>query len=336
MNGLEKRNGEDGYEERVAKLEARIAELKAKLAEEEEAEKNKRVPFKKISRRGFLRAAAVAAGATLLNTTPLDKSEIEYYGEPPLEPKIIRTPEEERGHQIKLCAEIIENRRYDEILGNPYLVSALYYTDNYINTIRLNGKATAQEIIANIYPLITREFREGYLASLQEKYKSRGGGNLFVNRRSSPLDSVHTGSDLLENHLYAIDLFMEEGSPVYSMSWGVVVLAEGGWKEDDNLSTSSMLGGNTVIIYNPHDEKFYRYAHLASPSVVAGEIVKHGEKIGTVGHTGINASRPGHGEHLHFEINRYNRQEGVMESENVFSIERALKTLQNADAGKRD
>ena len=30
-----------------------------------------------------------------------------------------------------------------------------------------------------------------------------------------------------------------------------------------------------------------------------------GDAIGQVGHTGINASRPGHGHHLHFEANEF-------------------------------
>ena len=29
--------------------------------------------------------------------------------------------------------------------------------------------------------------------------------------------------------------------------------------------------------------------------------------VGTVGHTGLNASQPGHGRHLHFETNEYLR-----------------------------
>ena len=42
-----------------------------------------------------------------------------------------------------------------------------------------------------------------------------------------------------------------------------------------------------------------------SVSVAAGSLVESGSLIGTVGHTGINASRNGHGRHLHYEVNAF-------------------------------
>jgi murein DD-endopeptidase MepM/ murein hydrolase activator NlpD len=39
--------------------------------------------------------------------------------------------------------------------------------------------------------------------------------------------------------------------------------------------------------------------------VAAGTTVEAGQQIGTVGHTGFNASRKGHGRHLHFEVNEF-------------------------------
>jgi murein DD-endopeptidase MepM/ murein hydrolase activator NlpD len=39
--------------------------------------------------------------------------------------------------------------------------------------------------------------------------------------------------------------------------------------------------------------------------VLAGAFVTAGQVIGKVGHSGLNASQPKHGRHLHFEINEY-------------------------------
>ena len=36
-----------------------------------------------------------------------------------------------------------------------------------------------------------------------------------------------------------------------------------------------------------------------------GERIKVGALVGKVGHTGLNAGKRGHGEHLHFEINKF-------------------------------
>jgi murein DD-endopeptidase MepM/ murein hydrolase activator NlpD len=106
-------------------------------------------------------------------------------------------------------------------------------------------------------------------------------------------------------HQDAIDLFTAEGSPVYAYTRGIVVLAENGWSEDDAFSTSSRKGGNTVIVFAPDRDRFYRFCHLSTVRVSPGDLVAAGDQVGRVGHTGLNASRGGHGRHLHFEMNEY-------------------------------
>ena len=98
---------------------------------------------------------------------------------------------------------------------------------------------------------------------------------------------------------------MKEGSPVYCGGRGPVVLAEGDWNADQPFSTRSIRGGNAVIVFDPRENRFYRYCHLEKVLVQPGALVEAGRQIGIVGHTGFNASRPGHGGHLHFEINQY-------------------------------
>ena len=82
-----------------------------------------------------------------------------------------------------------------------------------------------------------------------------------------------------------------------------------------------------MIVFDPNDESFYRYAHMQETKVYGEEIIKSGEEIGIVGHTGINASEKGHGGHLHFEMNRYDREKGIMISLDVFALKRKLQTL---------
>ncbi|HEY4513309.1 MAG TPA: M23 family metallopeptidase, partial [Candidatus Paceibacterota bacterium] len=147
-------------------------------------------------------------------------------------------------------------------------------------------------------------------------------------KQSLPLRIINTGKNPSENHQDAIDLFIKEGSPIYSMSRGIVVLAENNWRRDNDLSTSSVKGGNAVIVFCPEDESFYRYAHMERTKVSVGTFVGSGEEIGIVGNTGINASKPGHGEHLHLEVNRYNSNGGLMMPQNIFELKRKLETLE--------
>ena len=105
-------------------------------------------------------------------------------------------------------------------------------------------------------------------------------------------------------HDDALDIFVDEGTPVESASDGLVVEAEIGWNPDDPLGTSAVRGGNEVIVFDRAGNRFFRYCHLETVLVAPGQIVDQGDFLGTVGHTGFNAMLPGHGQHLHFEINR--------------------------------
>jgi murein DD-endopeptidase MepM/ murein hydrolase activator NlpD len=120
-------------------------------------------------------------------------------------------------------------------------------------------------------------------------------------RRLLPVPYAMSGG----GHPNAIDLFTPEGTPVRSSTRGVVILSERDWSPDDLFSTSSRKGGNSVIVFDPGQDRFYRYCHMAAVQVAAGDVVEAGQTLGSVGHTGISASQPGHGRHLHFEVNEY-------------------------------
>jgi hypothetical protein len=125
-------------------------------------------------------------------------------------------------------------------------------------------------------------------------------------------------------HDDALDMFVDEGTPVESASDGLVVEAEFGWTAEDPFSTSAIRGGNEVIVFDPAGNRFYRYCHLETVLVATGQIVDQGDFLGTVGHTGFNAVMPGHGQHLHFEINRVDG--GATRSVSRTEIQEFLRT----------
>jgi len=197
-----------------------------------------------------------------------------------------------------------------EILDDKYLVSALYYSDNFIEKIR-ESKTTLNfqsRIVLNLSSSVTDKLRDKYidgLMSLFPKEKDVNKSNLV-----SPLDRYRVGKEETF-HDDAIDLFTLEGHSVKSMSYGVVVLSERGWLPGKPDKTVSNNGGNQVIIFSPNKKSFYRYCHLGGVAVETGDIVEAGKIIGTVGHSGLIASQYGHGEHLHLEINQYKKNSVV-------------------------
>ncbi len=194
-------------------------------------------------------------------------------------------------------------------LANPYVVSVLYYSDEYVYH-KAHDSLTPQSIIVReISPYVTKDVRKKYIEYLGKRFYDAQIADIAGTK---PLKVFSFGAG--ENHHDALDLFTHEGNPVNAMERGIVVLAESSWTKDDSLSTSSMKGGNTVIMYNPDKNYFYRYAHLEQVKVKPGDAITAGATIGTVGHTGINASQPGHGQHLHIEINAYSSDTATVKS----------------------
>ncbi len=84
-----------------------------------------------------------------------------------------------------------------------------------------------------------------------------------------------------------IDIFAPRGTPVIASTGGLVIYA-------DELA----LGGKVVSILGPKWRVHY-YAHLRDRSVIRGQTVRRGVRIGTVGNTGNAAGKP---PHLHYSI----------------------------------
>jgi murein DD-endopeptidase MepM/ murein hydrolase activator NlpD len=124
---------------------------------------------------------------------------------------------------------------------------------------------------------------------------------------------------------------------VRSASRGMVILAESKWREKEWFSTSSVRGGNAVIVFDADRDLFYRYAHLESVSAAAGVLVEAGDEIGAVGHTGFNASLQGHGRHLHFEMNEFDPRSGLVTAIGHDDLEALLEAARGlAGRGVRD
>jgi murein DD-endopeptidase MepM/ murein hydrolase activator NlpD len=98
---------------------------------------------------------------------------------------------------------------------------------------------------------------------------------------------------------HGIDLAAIKGTAVYAAADGYISQA--------NRSNKGY--GNCVVI--THNQKYKtRYAHLNSIVIQQGQMVKAGQKIGTVGSTGLVVGTYGRdsASHLHFEVEMYSKR----------------------------
>ena len=206
--------------------------------------------------------------------------------------------------EVATAKQILDNLDSNNFLASPYLVSAIYYHDDFLTDfpVELSTAEPGARIVGRISRMLTPEVKARFVSLLQEIWttaKPEEPAQFVV-----PVDYLWLGVGP-RAHQDALDMFTPEGTSVYSATRGVVILADSDWSPDDPFSTASRKGGNAVIVFDPDNYHFYRYAHLSTVSIYVGEIVLPGQMIGSVGHTGLNASQPGHGNHLHFEINEY-------------------------------
>jgi murein DD-endopeptidase MepM/ murein hydrolase activator NlpD len=135
----------------------------------------------------------------------------------------------------------------------------------------------------------------------------------------------------------ALDVFVpREGVMIRSPVSGVVVAAGdnwvGGWSRRRGLSHEggglSRRAGNGLILFDPASGGYFLFSHLRSGVLArAGDVVRRGQPLGRVGHTG-NASRPGAGRHLHIAFKRPGAAcgfEGVLVAENPYQNLRSAR-----------
>jgi murein DD-endopeptidase MepM/ murein hydrolase activator NlpD len=205
--------------------------------------------------------------------------------------------------EVVKARRILEDLTASNLLASPYLVSAFYYHDGFLNDFPADRSSAAPErrIIGQISNLLTSEAKARFVRLLHEVWSRSDAPG--TQRYAEPV--AYRAVSGRRSHWYAIDLFAPEGAPVIAVSRGVVVLADKDWSPENLFSTTSRKGGNAVIVFDPDRDRFYRYCHLSSVKVSSGDLVATGEHLGDVGHSGLNASQAGHGRHLHFETNEY-------------------------------
>jgi murein DD-endopeptidase MepM/ murein hydrolase activator NlpD len=263
-----------------------------------------------LSRRQFVTGVCAMAGAQLLPTGTLAMTS--------------------RAHrpfvdlQVEHACSIILEERFDEALSNRYLASALYYSEQFLNRVAQSAHQVdvPSMIIGRIVPSLSLDFRRGVF----EHFNRLTNDDATVSQQQHlPLRRFSFGHG--PNHVDAVDLFVAEGTAIHAHTAGLVLLADSSWRHGDPQSAASLRGGNTVVIFNPERSDLCRYAHLRTVEVTTGQIVPAGSRIGTVGNTGTNARLPGHGGHLHFEINQHHQRNRINTIVTASEIRRRLQSL---------
>ena len=206
--------------------------------------------------------------------------------------------------EVAKARGILDNLNSDNLLASPYLVSAIYYHDGFLSGFSVDRSNADPErrIIGQINNLLSPGDKARFMRLLHEAWhRSDTSG---PERAALPVAYSTLGGGR-QTHRYAIDLFAREGTTVHAVSRGMVVLADRDWNPANLFSTTSRKGGNAIIVFDPDHDRFYRYCHMGTVQVSPGEFVTASQILGSVGHSGLNASQPGHGRHLHFETNEY-------------------------------
>jgi len=132
----------------------------------------------------------------------------------------------------------------------------------------------------------------------------------------------------------ALDIFVRrEGVAILSPVAGVVVAAGDGWRGGWSRRALRYEGGgmsrrqgNGLLLFDPGSGGYLLFSHLMpGVAVRTGDVVRRGQELGHVGHTG-NAARPGGGRHLHLAYKRAGTAcgvEGVLVAENPYQRIRA-------------
>ena len=111
----------------------------------------------------------------------------------------------------------------------------------------------------------------------------------------------HPGHDIFIRDKNQDGIDDSTGKPVevVSISSGIVVSVNLNWE-----SSSPIRGGNYIWVFDPIKSRYYYYAHLNEIFVSAGQIVSKGDRLGTLGRTGVKAYPKRSPTHLHFTVHQ--------------------------------
>jgi murein DD-endopeptidase MepM/ murein hydrolase activator NlpD len=154
---------------------------------------------------------------------------------------------------------------------------------------------------------ITKGRRHGYIARGYDFYR----GNLHNGHPSLDIFIPDRNHDCLDDR-------SGKSVQVLSMTSGIVVAAEENWE-----TGSYLRGGRYLWVYDPGNDLLVYYAHNERLLVEAGDLVRPGDSIATVGRSGYNAAKQRSPTHLHLTVLKINR--GRMTPVDVYSDIRKTK-----------
>ena len=224
-----------------------------------------------------------------------------------------RKPDPERiQHLIDEAEQALETRRYTD---SPWLIGALFYSQDYLNYVQRKRSLKPHEhIIASVAQSLDIEKRIQYLEHIHQEASRIFELDPSEHQRRSPIykEPFSLGHSEDHSHQNALGIFPTDNptATVFAPRDMLLLLSEGGedgegsWNPRDPLSTISPLGGNVIIGYSPSDQLFWRFAHLSQLSLPEDTPILAGSILGTTGSTGLNAAKPGHGDHVHIEVHQ--------------------------------
>jgi len=134
---------------------------------------------------------------------------------------------------------------------------------------------------------LTRDVAQGdFLNSEPDKQDESTPTTLKEMQFTSPVIGETSAAFNRNSQHYGIDIIAPKGTPIKSISNGVVIFSD--W---------TMKTGNTIVIKHTND-LLSVYKHNEKLLRHSGDIVKSGEAIAIIGNTGELTSGP----HLHFEL----------------------------------
>ncbi|WP_107838611.1 peptidoglycan DD-metalloendopeptidase family protein [Metasolibacillus meyeri] len=240
--------------------------------------------------------------------------------------------------------------------NNKTTQEAIYITDEYATSIRELDKAIAkQQDRREDLPKHSESYRksleeeiklEKQKLELQEKQAKalrqqiasgniKQTGNVTINKDTSKTTTT-TKQNLKgwsgsitsqygarsDNHT-GIDIDGKIGDTLESNINGKVYKA-GNAKDIGEHSSY----GNLVIIQDEKNNKHY-YAHLNDISVVKGQQITAGTKLGTIGNSGTTKSNGGDGSHLHYEI-RNSKGQTINPASHVNNAKKGIVSTSNS------
>lgn len=163
-------------------------------------------------------------------------------------------------------------------------------------TVMRNIRLTMNEVdscrgITNfVYPV------RGYLPKYSIGGRGRGYRDKNFNLFDMDVQGSHPAHDLFirDGNQDNLDDRFSQPVDLLSFSQGVVLATDTTWQPGSELR-----GGKYIWVYDPCLNGLFYYAHNNQVSVVPGQLVKAGQKLGEIGRTGYNAYKERSPTHVH-------------------------------------